>query len=173
MNVFKYCLVMLMLLNIVWFYVQDLYIFYDVFEDMVYYQIDGKVVVQLVVKKGQQVILYVFNYNDYIYDLELEIEVEDFNVFVLGSFLFGGGSSGFVLVQFRSLIGGMGGMGFGLDSICIVDQGSGMVDQVNVFIVIKVMARWFVSYLQVMEDIESEIQEFNGYLNKELQSQVF
>ena len=161
---------MLMLLNTAWLYAQDLHVFYDVFEDTVYYQIDGKAVAKAAVKKGQQVILHVLNYNDYIYDLELETEAEDFTVPASGSPLFGGGSSGSALAQFRSLTGGMGGTGFGLDSTRIADQGSGMVDQTNVSTATKATARRFASHLQAMEDIESEIQELNSYLNEELQS---
>lgn len=164
---------LLMLLNTVWLSAQDLHVFYDVFEDTIYYQMNGKAVPQPAVKKGQQVILHVLNYNDYLYDLELETEAEDFNVPASGSPFFGGGSSSSALAQFRSLTGGMGGTGFGLDSTRIADQGSGMVDQANVSTATKAMARRFASHLKAMEDIEEEIQELSGYLNEELQSQAF
>ncbi|MEQ8706026.1 MAG: hypothetical protein RIC19_19000 [Phaeodactylibacter sp.] len=173
MNPLKLCIALLLLGNALWLPAQDLHIFYDVFEDTIYYQQNGKPVGRASIKKGQQVVLHVLNYNDYLYDLELETETEDFNIPASGSPFFGAGDNTQALAQFRNLTGGMGGTGFGLDGTQIANQGSGMVDQANVSASTKAMARRFASHLKAMEDIESDLQELNGYLKEELESQAF
>ena len=152
-------------------YSQDLHVFYDVFADTIYYQQDGKALSQATVKKGQQVILHVMNYNDYIYDLELETETQDYQLPASGGLPFGAGSNPQMLAQLRSLTGGIGGAGFGLDSTRIADQGLGMVDQSAVSNATRALARRFAGHLESMQDIEEEIQELTSYLDEELKNQ--
>lgn len=151
---------------------QDLHVYYDVFADTVYYKQNGKPVNQTAVRTGQQVVLHVLNYNDYIYDLELETDTEDYNVPASGGLFPGGSGGASPFSSFQSLAGGMGGLGFGLDSTQIANQGSGMVEQSTASAATKALARRFASHLNEMRDIEEEIAELKGYLDKELQSQM-
>lgn len=172
MNTLKLCMAMFCSFFSIGLSAQDLHVYYDVFADTVYYQENGKPVEQVGVRQGQQVILHVLNYNDYIYDLELETETEDYNVPASGGLFPGVGGGASPFSQFQSLTGGMGGAGFGLDSTQIANQGSGMVDQSTASLATRKLARQFASHLDQMKDIEEEIQELNGYINKELQSQA-
>ncbi len=151
---------------------QDLHVFYDVFADTLYYRQDGKEVRQANVRKGQQVVLHVINYNDYIYDLEVETETEDFQLPASGGLpLMGAGNNAQMFAQFRNLTGGMGGSGFGLDSTQIADQSSGMGSQSTVSSSTRALARRFKAHLESMEDIEEDIQELSGDINQEIESQ--
>ena len=155
-----------------WLPAQDLHIFYDVFKDTVYYEVNGKPTARASVKKGQEVTLHVLNYNDYIYDLELETESQDYNIPASGGIFASFGNGGQGMSPFSSLAGGMGG-GFGLDSTQLAFEGSGMVDGANVSSGTKALARRFANHLKAMENIEEDIHELNGYLNAELESQAF
>lgn len=51
---------------------QDLHIYYDAYTDSTHYKIDGRAVSKPHVRKGQQVVVHVENYNNYLYNLELQ-----------------------------------------------------------------------------------------------------
>lgn len=53
-------------------YGQDLHIYYDAYADSAYYVVDGKRVAQPAVRKGNNVILHVNNYNNYLYQIKLK-----------------------------------------------------------------------------------------------------
>ena len=53
---------------------QDIHIFYDAFRDSMYFQQNGKTVSAPSVRDGQKVFLHVENYNNYLYELALEVE---------------------------------------------------------------------------------------------------
>jgi len=56
---------------------QDLHVYYNVFRDSVYYVQDGKSTNKPSVRKGSEVLLHVENYNNYLYDLSVEVEKEE------------------------------------------------------------------------------------------------
>lgn len=172
MNALKLCLALFFSSVAAGLSAQDLHVFYDVFADTVYYQQGGKAVERAAVKNGQQVILHVLNYNDYIYDLELETETKDYSVPASGGLIPGVGGGASPFSQLQRLTGGAGGTGFGLDSTQIANQGSGMVEQSTASTATKALARRFASHLGQMKEIEEDIQELNGYLEQELQSQA-
>ncbi|MBK8555846.1 MAG: hypothetical protein IPL65_08765 [Lewinellaceae bacterium] len=53
---------------------QDLHIYCDAFSDSIFYQRNGKLVENAMVRKGDQIILHIRNYNNYPYNIELETE---------------------------------------------------------------------------------------------------
>jgi hypothetical protein len=59
---------------------QDLHVYYNVFRDSVSYVQNGKSVENPTVKKGSQVLLHVENYNNYLYDVSVEVEKEEIPV---------------------------------------------------------------------------------------------
>ncbi len=59
---------------------QDLHVYYNVFRDSVYFKQRGKATEKPMVKKGNEVYLHVENYNNYLYDLSVEIEKEEIPV---------------------------------------------------------------------------------------------
>ena len=77
---------------------QDLHIHYNVFRDSVSYIQNGKPTEKPSAKKGSIVQLHVENYNNYLYDVSVEVEKEEVTVAnsspagLLGSLLPGGGS---------------------------------------------------------------------------------
>ncbi|MDO8365257.1 MAG: hypothetical protein Q7T20_00580 [Saprospiraceae bacterium] len=59
---------------------QDLHIHYNVFRDSVYYVQNGKPTTKPTARKGSTVLLHVENYNNYLYDLSVEVEKEEIQV---------------------------------------------------------------------------------------------
>lgn len=53
---------------------QDLHIHFDASTDEVYFMKDGKTIPHPQVKRGQQIWVHVMNYNNYLYEVELEVE---------------------------------------------------------------------------------------------------
>lgn len=87
---------------------QDLHVFYDAFKDSLSYQVNGQVIDQPIVRKGSRIILHVDNYNDYLYEVNVVTEEENYEVpsTNVTSLLFGGGPGGGGLNQIKSLLGG-------------------------------------------------------------------
>lgn len=73
-SVFSFCLVLNGLAA------QDLHVYYNVFRDSVYYVQNGKSTTNPLVKKGGNVLLHVENYNNYLYDVSVEVEKEEIEV---------------------------------------------------------------------------------------------
>ncbi len=59
---------------------QDLHIHYNVFRDSVSYVQKGKVTDKPTVRKGSAVLLHIENYNNYLYDVSVEVEKEEIPV---------------------------------------------------------------------------------------------
>lgn len=59
---------------------QDLHVHYNVFRDSVYYIQNGKPVEKPTVRKGSEVLLHVENYNNYLYELAVEVDKEEVQV---------------------------------------------------------------------------------------------
>ncbi len=51
---------------------QDLHIYYDAFKDSVYFTRQGKPIERPIVRKGDNVVLHVSNYNNYLYDIQVK-----------------------------------------------------------------------------------------------------
>lgn len=74
---------------------QDLHVYYDAFTDSVYYQRGGKPVDRPVVRKGENVLFHITNYNNYLYHAAVKTEVGRVSVsegsaFNLGQLIPGG-----------------------------------------------------------------------------------
>ena len=54
---------------------QDLHVHYDAFTDSVYYLRGGKPIDRPVVRKGENVLFHISNYNNYLYNVEVKTEV--------------------------------------------------------------------------------------------------
>ena len=106
---------------------QDLHVYYDAFTDSVYYQRGGKPIDRPVVRKGENVLFHITNYNNYLYDAAVKTEVGQVSVsegsaFNLGQLMPGGS---FNPAQLAFGDGKSGGTGFpGI----MVAEGSGMGD---------------------------------------------
>jgi len=74
---------------------QKLHIYYDAFHDSTYYELEGKIVDQPIMKKGEAVVLHVTNYNDYVYELKVTSSGENYAIPTSGmaSMFFGGGNT--------------------------------------------------------------------------------
>ncbi|MFN0033521.1 MAG: hypothetical protein ACKVUS_00555 [Saprospiraceae bacterium] len=59
---------------------QDLHVHYNVFRDSVHYVQNGKTTQTPTVRKGSTVLLHVENYNNYLYDVSVEVEEEEIPV---------------------------------------------------------------------------------------------
>jgi hypothetical protein len=55
---------------------QDLHLYVDVFTDSVYFMRDGKPVAKPEVKRGHQVVVHLMNYNNYLYEANMDVEDE-------------------------------------------------------------------------------------------------
>ncbi len=75
---------------------QDLHVYYDAFSDSVYYLQNGKPVRRPAVRQGANVVLHVNNYNNYLYNIQLQTS-ESKSTIATGS-----------LVDVQGLIGGAG-----------------------------------------------------------------
>ncbi len=53
---------------------QDLHVYYNAFTDSVHYMVEGKPVDRPLVSKGNEVVLHVYNYNNYLYRLEVKTD---------------------------------------------------------------------------------------------------
>ncbi len=56
---------------------QDLHIFCDAYNDSIYYMRNNRPVENALVRKGDQIVLHVKNYNSYLYNIKLETEKTD------------------------------------------------------------------------------------------------
>ncbi|MBL7809741.1 MAG: hypothetical protein JNN28_18110 [Saprospiraceae bacterium] len=59
---------------------QKLHVFYNVFRDSVYYTQNGKSVTAPNLRKGDDIVLHVDNYNNYLYNVAIEVEKEEIPV---------------------------------------------------------------------------------------------
>lgn len=150
---------------------QDLHIYYDVFADSVSYRLNGKPVQQPQLKKGQQAILHVINYNDYLYDLELQTEQEDYSVPSSGAASPFGGGGGGLFAQLQSLAGGVPGTGFDMQGSNIGSDVEGWAETTQLSAQAKTVVQRYVGTLDQMKAHESEIQELANYLEKDLDAQ--
>ena len=83
---------------------QELHVYYNLFNDSVVYKVDGKVLEEPKLKNGQEIQLHLTEFNNFLYDIELEIKQEDSQQ-----------SSGIMEVaQFAGLGPGLPGMGLGI-----------------------------------------------------------
>mgnify|MGYP000072964537 CR=1 FL=1 len=64
---------------------QNIHIYYDVSADSLYYLENGKLTAEPNFRKGKPVKLHVVNYNDYLYNLSIELDESDVNVPSAGS----------------------------------------------------------------------------------------
>lgn len=104
---------------------QDLHAYYDVLADTVSFVKNGKVVTQPEVKRGSQVIVHILNYNNYLYDLEIEVEEKQIQLnrgTQDNSMALGDASSGSSML---GLILGGTGMGMGIPGFASI---SGLID---------------------------------------------
>ncbi|MBK8404429.1 MAG: hypothetical protein IPL25_10190 [Saprospiraceae bacterium] len=51
---------------------QDLHIYYNLYKDSLWYEKNGKPTKELAVKRGKQIYLHLVEYNNYIYQSEIE-----------------------------------------------------------------------------------------------------
>lgn len=152
-------------------YTQDLHIYYDVFADSISYQLDGKRVERPQLKKGQQAILHVVNYNDYLYDLKLTTEQKDYSIPSSGSASPFSGGGGQLFAQLQNFAGGVPGGSFSLEGTNIGADVEGWAETSQVSAQAKAFIQRYVSTLDQMKAHEAEIEELSGYLEKDLDAQ--
>lgn len=99
-------------------YSQDLHVYYDAATDSVYYIQNGQTLANPTLKRGKKVFLHVINYNDYLYDLSIQLEEEELNIPSkgLGQMLSLGGNSS-ALKELMGAAGGVGGDGFSNEKV--------------------------------------------------------
>ncbi|NBC08823.1 MAG: hypothetical protein GVY26_16655, partial [Bacteroidetes bacterium] len=150
---------------------QDLHIYYDVFADSVSYRLSGKAVKKPQLKKGQQAILHVINYNDYLYDLELQTEQEDYSIPSSGATSPFGGGGGGLFAQLQGMAGGVPGTGFDMQGSNIGSDVEGWAETSQLSAQAKTVVQRYRSTLDQMKAHESEIQELADYLEDDLDAQ--
>lgn len=99
---------------------QDLHIYYDAHTDSSYYKINGRSVSKPQVKKGQQVVVHVENYNNYLYNLELQWQNQRAGYAAASGLGYAGQEDGGGLNPLSLLLGG----GSPLDVLSMVGGGS-------------------------------------------------
>ncbi len=155
---------------------QDLHLYVDVFTDSVYFMRDGKTVVKPEVKRGHQVIVHLMNYNNYLYEANMDVEDEsilmaDRNGGGMASAGGGGGNSsplsllfggaGFPKLPFLDGLDA-GGMGFASSS----DMKARKAQTERIAQMDKVIS----STLRDMTATESELQELEKQAKEILQT---
>ncbi len=151
---------------------QNLEIFYDVAEDTIIYVRDGKRIAKPELKKGDQAILYVRNYNDYLYNLKVDTEHTDYSVPASGvEQMFSLGGSSDVLSQLKNAAGGFGIPGFGLTGTDITDPNLGFGKSRDVSAEVKTTAEQFEAVLKSMETKEEELEMLSEDIEADIQLQ--
>lgn len=107
-------------------FAQDLHIFYNAYTDSVHYTMEGKPVERPVVRKGNEVILHVYNFNNYLYQLSVKSDEgqkseSQARMFDLGSLLQGGGLNPVDLI----FGGGENSAALGIPEIPVFEETSG------------------------------------------------
>ena len=151
---------------------QDLHIFYDVSLDSIYYVRSGRAVQQPHLKHKEEAVLHVINYNDYLYDLKLSTETEDYSIPSSGTAsLFSLGNNSTALSQLGNLAGGLSGTGFGLQGTNLAEGADGMVETSKLSNETRQLVRSFTQSLNKMKETEEKLQELAEYLEQDIQAQ--
>ncbi len=83
---------------------QELHVYYNLFNDSLFYKMDGKVLDEPKLRNGHEILFHFTEFNNFLYDLELEFSQEDIQ-----------SSSGIMeMAQFAGLNPGLPGMGVGI-----------------------------------------------------------
>lgn len=161
---------------------QDVHIYYDVFKDSITYQVNGQVVERPLLKKGNQLILHVQNYNDYIYKLKVDTKDTNYSISNSGmeGSLMGGGNTG-VLSQLKGMLGTGAPLenmidnsetgtrdGFGTESTTVMT--AQMRDYQSQFqTAMKELTTLEEEVRDIDQDIEADVQgyEFNSFMQEE------
>lgn len=161
---------------------QDVHIYYDVFKDSITYQVNGQVVERPLLKKGNQLILHVQNYNDYIYKLKVDTKDTNYTIGNAGmeGSLMSGGNTG-VLSQLKGMLGTGTPLenmidnsetgirdGFGTESTAVMT--SQMRDYQSQFqTAMSELTTLEKEVRDIDQDIEADVQgyEFNSFMQKE------
>ncbi len=150
---------------------QDLHIYYDIQTDSIYYRMDGKPVKAPQLRKGQKAVLHAINYNDYLYDLELVTEEENYRVPSSGSVSPFSAAGGGLLGRLQGLTGGMNGTGFDLQGTNIGNEVDGFVESSQLSSQAKAVVQRYTLALDQMKDHEEEIQGLAELLEKDISAQ--
>jgi hypothetical protein len=89
---------------------QVTHVYYDAFHDSTRYEQNGRSIDQPLMKKGSRIVVHVNNYNDYLYELSVATQEENYSVPAGGpGELFGAGAGGLDILQSILGSGGSGG----------------------------------------------------------------
>lgn len=154
---------------------QDLHIYYDVYQDSITYLKEGKPVKKANLKKGARAILHIVNYNDYIYDLEVSTESENYDIPSAGmGRLFNFSGTGDAFSQLQDAAGSFGVSGFELGDNSMTNDRDGAVEyETNVSLQAIQLSKKFEAALEEMADIEEEIQELGQDIETKIEDQQF
>jgi len=104
---------------------QDLHVYYNAYSDSVYYAQNGMPVSRPQVRKGQQVILHIENFNNYLYGVTIKTEQSRQSLMPFKAFDPGSLSQPEAFDPFNLIFGGIGGGGIGIPGLSLGDDQSG------------------------------------------------
>lgn len=154
---------------------QDVHVYYDVFSNHITYQVNGEAVEKPLLKKGNDLILHIQNYNDYIYKLKVDTKDANYNIGNAGldGSLMSGGNTG-VLSQLKGMLGtgtpletmldnsDVGSRdGFGTESTTVITQE------------MKGYQSKFQTLMQELTAIEEEVRDADNDIDADVQSYQF
>ncbi|PHN07836.1 coiled-coil domain-containing protein [Flavilitoribacter nigricans] len=154
---------------------QDLHIYYDVYKDSIFYKKNGQTVERAQLKKGANAVLHIVNYNDYIYDVMVSTESENYEIPSSGmGKMFGGGGMGDAFRELGDAAGNFGISGFGLEANSLTDEREGAVEYESTVSLEAIrLSKRFETVLEDMADIENDIEELGEDIEEKIQNQQF
>jgi hypothetical protein len=152
---------------------QVTHVYYDAFYDSTRYEQNGRIIDQPLMKKGSRIVVHVTNYNDYLYELTVATQEENYSVPAGGpGELLGGGAGGLDILQ-NILGSGGGGGGNLLTNLLPGGDGFGFSAERTETAGLSREAKNQVAQLELnlkeMKTLEAEIAERDEYLQTLIQ----
>jgi hypothetical protein len=156
-------------------FTQDLHIYYDVYKDSIFYLKNGQVVEKANLKKGARTVLHLINYNDYIYQVEVNTKTKNYNIPSSGAGkMFDLSGAGDAFSNLQNAAGSFGASGFELGSNSLTNERDGAVEyESGVSLEAIQLSKKFENVLKEMADIEEEIEELAEDIETKLEDQQF
>lgn len=154
---------------------QDVHVYYDVYKNSVTYQVNGEVVEKPLLRKGNQLILHVQNYNDYIYKLKVDTKDSNYaigNSGLEGSLMSGGNSN--ILSQLKGMLGTGTPLEDMLDNSELDSRdGFGSASTTAMTAEMQDYQSQFKTLMEELTDLEEEVRDINQDIEADIQGYEF